>query len=80
MLNITEPVPIEYLQEAQTISSELDARSPDNALDKNLLIPTWNLRFFGFKDFVLMSPGLPKQALSWRISDHYPLWVEFLVG
>jgi hypothetical protein len=80
MLNITEPVPIEYLQEVQTLSSEFDARSPDNAPDKNLLIPTWNLRFFGFKDFVLMSPGLPKQALSWRISDHYPLWVEFLVG
>jgi endonuclease/exonuclease/phosphatase family metal-dependent hydrolase len=79
MLNITEPVPIEYLQEVQTLSSEFDARLPDNALDKNLLITTWNLRVFGFKDFILMSPGLPKQALSGRISDHYPLWAEFLV-
>ncbi len=23
--------------------------------------------------------GLTKEAVSWRISDHYPLWVEFLL-
>lgn len=28
----------------------------------------------------LCSPGLPKDQLSWRISDHYPLWAEFLVN
>ena len=35
--------------------------------------------YFDFLNVVLMSRGLSKQGLSWRISDHYPLWVEFLV-
>jgi len=33
--------------------------------------------YFDFTKVVLTS--LSKQELSWRISDHYPLWVEFLV-
>ena len=34
----------------------------------------------GSFDFVpLLQGGLSKTALSWRISDHYPLWVEFSV-
>jgi endonuclease/exonuclease/phosphatase family metal-dependent hydrolase len=46
--------------------------------------PAFSLRYnrgggFDFKDWVLQSRGLSKQELSWRISDHYPLWVEFLV-
>lgn len=35
----------------------------------------------GFVDFVPVVQrhrDLGRQALSWRISDHYPLWVEFL--
>jgi hypothetical protein len=24
-------------------------------------------------------PGMPRNSLSYRISDHYPLWVEFLM-
>ena len=29
-------------------------------------------------DFVpLLQGGLTKTALSWKLSDHYPLWVEF---
>lgn len=35
----------------------------------------------GIFDFVgLVQPDLDNQELSWRISDHYPLWVEFLLG
>jgi endonuclease/exonuclease/phosphatase family metal-dependent hydrolase len=34
----------------------------------------------GSFDFVpLLHDGLTKPVLSWRISDHYPLWVEFSV-
>lgn len=33
---------------------------------------------FDFTPLVLQS--LSRNALSWRISDHYPLWVEFLAG
>jgi hypothetical protein len=25
----------------------------------------------------LLQGGLTKTALSWKLSDHYPLWVEF---
>ncbi len=32
---------------------------------------------FDFAPHALASLGLSKQALSWRISDHYPLWVAF---
>jgi len=32
---------------------------------------------YDFTDIVMKS--LSKQKLSWRMSDHYPLWVEFLV-
>jgi endonuclease/exonuclease/phosphatase family metal-dependent hydrolase len=32
----------------------------------------------GFVDFLPhVFSGLTKEAISWRISDHYPLWVEF---
>lgn len=46
--------------------------------------PSFSLKYhrggsFEFTHGVLMSRGLTKQGLSWRISDHYPLWVEFLV-
>ena len=31
----------------------------------------------GSFDFVpLLQGGLTKTALSWRVSDHFPLWVE----
>ena len=33
-----------------------------------------------FLPHVLTGAGLDKQQLSWRISDHYPLWLEFRVG
>lgn len=32
---------------------------------------------FDFTDTALKSLGLTKNQLSWRISDHYPLWAEF---
>jgi len=33
---------------------------------------------FDFPKFVY--PGMPPAQLSWRISDHYPLWVEFALA
>jgi hypothetical protein len=33
--------------------------------------------YFDFTDVVLTSRGLTRAQLSWRISDHYPLWAEF---
>ncbi len=32
---------------------------------------------FDFSQVALRSQGLSRRALSWRISDHYPLWVAF---
>jgi endonuclease/exonuclease/phosphatase family metal-dependent hydrolase len=63
MLNINEPIPIEYLQEYQTLSAELDARLPEKALDRNLLIATWNLRGFGdlFDNWVAGAQDSPKR-------------------
>lgn len=33
--------------------------------------------FFDFTDLALPRRDLSKNSLSWHISDHYPLWVEF---
>ena len=33
--------------------------------------------YFDFTKVTLKSLNLTKQALSWRMSDHYPLWAEF---
>src|SRR5215210_8239055 len=45
-------------------------------------LPAFSLRYakgnyFDFTKSALTSRGLTKVELSWRISDHYPLWVEF---
>jgi endonuclease/exonuclease/phosphatase family metal-dependent hydrolase len=47
-------------------------------------VPALSLRYargghFDFVPIALASHSLTKQQLSWRISDHYPLWAEFLV-
>ncbi|HEX2054364.1 MAG TPA: endonuclease/exonuclease/phosphatase family protein [Actinomycetota bacterium] len=34
-----------------------------------------NAGHFDFTRHVM--PGMPKQSLSWRMSDHFPLWAEF---
>ena len=32
----------------------------------------------GYVDFTgVVYPGTSTASLSWRVSDHYPLWVEF---
>ena len=33
--------------------------------------------YFDFTQVCLTSLGLTKTQLSWRMSDHFPLWVEF---
>jgi endonuclease/exonuclease/phosphatase family metal-dependent hydrolase len=45
-------------------------------------LPALSLRysrggFFDFTKAALTTRGLTKAQLSWRISDHYPLWAEF---
>ncbi|MFW6198628.1 MAG: endonuclease/exonuclease/phosphatase family protein [Acidobacteriota bacterium] len=47
-------------------------------------VPALSLRynrggFFDFTQVALRDRGLSEQQLSWRVSDHYPLWVEFLL-
>jgi hypothetical protein len=47
-------------------------------------LPALSLRYsrggyFDFTKSALASRGLTKSQLSWRISDHYPLWAEFSV-
>jgi endonuclease/exonuclease/phosphatase family metal-dependent hydrolase len=47
-------------------------------------LPALSLRysrggFFDFTKSALAARGLTKAQLSWRISDHYPLWAEFSV-
>ena len=45
-------------------------------------LPALSLRysrggFFDFTKAALAKRSLTKTQLSWRLSDHYPLWVEF---
>ena len=63
MLQINEPVPIEYLEEYQLLNAELDAKLPEKALDKNLLVATWNLRAFGdlYDNWVAGANDTPKR-------------------
>ena len=52
--------------------------------DGNPNVPVLSLRYsqraggFDFRGLVL--PALSDTELSWRISDHFPLWTEFLLG
>jgi hypothetical protein len=45
-------------------------------------LPALSLRYsrgghFDFTDVALASRGLTRSQLSWRISDHFPLWLSF---
>ena len=42
-----------------------------------LSLPYLTAGHFDFSRTALQSQALSRQALSWRISDHYPLWVAF---
>jgi hypothetical protein len=35
--------------------------------------------YFDFLPFVYTDANLTKSSISYRISDHYPLWAEFLI-
>jgi endonuclease/exonuclease/phosphatase family metal-dependent hydrolase len=63
MLQPIEPIPIEYEDEYKLLSAELDLKLPEKALDKNLLIATWNLRGFGdlFDAWVAGASDTPKR-------------------
>lgn len=41
---------------------------------------TYTNRAGGFDFLPHVFPGLSRTEVSWRISDHYPLWVEFTLG
>jgi exonuclease III len=49
---------------------------------KNGEIPSLGIRYrggggFDFNKSIYKNSGLSKTQISWKISDHYPLWVEF---
>ena len=45
---------------------------------KKLIDMTYNRGgFFDFKPLLYQDLGLTNNSLSYRLSDHYPLWVEF---
>ena len=82
-------IPHELHHVPRTIFSDLSQPSLDKFYDQIAWftdtdsIPTLSLTYLrgGHLDFlgtVLMSRNLTKQQLSWRISDHFPLWAEFL--
>ncbi|WP_262245558.1 hypothetical protein [Parapedobacter soli] len=33
---------------------------------------------YDFRGTILQSRDYPESQLSWRISDHFPLWAEFI--
>ena len=48
--------------------------------DRNRSVLSLDFLSAGSFDFVpLLQAGLSKTQLSWKISDHYPLWAEFSV-
>src|SRR5919112_2442148 len=47
MLKVTEPPPEDVLVDLLLLRSTLDEEVPAKALDRNLLIATWNIRAFG---------------------------------
>jgi endonuclease/exonuclease/phosphatase family metal-dependent hydrolase len=74
----------------RTLFSDPNKPQPDKFYDQIAWFPqvegqpAFSLKYsqggsFDFTNAALISRHLDKQALSWRISDHYPLWVEFKV-
>lgn len=74
----------------RTLFSDPNQPQPDKFYDQIAWFPqvegqpAFSLKYsrggsFDFTNAALKSRNLDKQALSWRISDHYPLWVEFKV-
>src|SRR5829696_10259252 len=47
MLDVTDQPPAEVLADLALLRSALDEEVPAKALDRNLLIATWNIRAFG---------------------------------
>jgi endonuclease/exonuclease/phosphatase family metal-dependent hydrolase len=47
MVEVTDQPPTEVLTDLALLSSALDEELPSKALDRNLLIATWNIRAFG---------------------------------
>lgn len=44
---------------------------------RQLSMPYLNAGFVDFMPFVYTDQGLSKSSISYRVSDHYPLWAEF---
>jgi hypothetical protein len=55
--------------------------STTKATSRNLLRGLTYNRSADYFDFIPhVFAGLTKEAISWGISDHYPLWVEFNIA
>jgi endonuclease/exonuclease/phosphatase family metal-dependent hydrolase len=81
-------IPLDLQEVPRTIFSDPDKPHLDKFYDQiawftgRNYLPALSLRysrggFFDFTTAALTSRGLTKTQLSWRISDHYPLWAEF---
>lgn len=82
--------PLDLNLAPRTLFSNLDQPQLDKFYDQIAWFPSvkgkpaFSLRYhrggsFDFAPHVLKSRNLDKVGLSWRISDHYPLWAEFKV-
>ena len=69
--------PITVVQDIVRLRRRIQAPGlPPKQVDGNLLIGTWNIKRFGeVYEHWEENPG---QA-AYRISDHFPLWREFIV-
>lgn len=47
MSDILPPIPMDIIQNRETLIADLDLKIPPKKLEKNLLIATWNIRGFG---------------------------------
>lgn len=83
-------VPADLINLPRTLFSDPGAADTDQFYDQiawfagNNGIPALSLRYlaggnYDFSHIALSSRGLTQKQLSWRISDHYPLWTEFSV-
>jgi endonuclease/exonuclease/phosphatase family metal-dependent hydrolase len=83
-------VPLDLHQVPRTLFSDPDAPNLSKFYDQIAWftgehdVPALSLRYargghFDFRPVTLAARDYTNQQLSWRISDHYPLWAEFLV-
>jgi len=69
MPRVTDVPPPEIQSDLEDRNRALDESVPSRVLDRS--------GYFDFRDAALPRRDLTNFQLSWRVSDHYPLWTEF---